>query len=247
MTTTMIKSTYLVLLLVMLGSFRAAGQFVLQGHIEYERKSNLHKLWGDDEWAERLKSQVKPFATFYFNLAFTEKSSRYVPGREGEAPKMTWGLPPGTDADIVQDFGSKSIIAAKSIYEEHFLIKDSVPKYVWKIGNEVRTVAGYNCRKAVTRICDSVYVVAFYTDEIPVSGGPEQMGGLPGMILELAVPRLYTTWVATKVDVVTVKEDELKAAVKGKAVTHSALERRLLDGLKDWGKYAHRTVWWALL
>jgi GLPGLI family protein len=90
-------------------------------------------------------------------------------------------------------------------------------------------------------------VVAFYTDEIPISGGPEQMGGLPGMILELAVPRLYTTWVATKVEVTTVKSDELKVPEKGKALTHAALEERLFDSLKDWGKYGRRNIWWAML
>ena len=36
-------------------------------------------------------------------------------------------------------------------------------------------------------MCDTVYVVAFYTEDIPVSGGPEMFGGLPGMILELTV------------------------------------------------------------
>jgi GLPGLI family protein len=147
----------------------------------------------------------------------------------------------------VQDYANSSITAAKNIYEEHFLIKDSLSRHQWRIGTEVRTIAGYTCRKAVTRICDSVYVVAFYTDEIPVSGGPEQMGGLSGMILELAVPRLYTTWVATKVDVVTVKDEELKLTVKGKQVNHAGLEKRLLDGLKDWGKYGHKQLWWALL
>jgi GLPGLI family protein len=92
-----------------------------------------------------------------------------------------------------------------------------------------------------------VYVVAFYTDEIPVTGGPEQMGGLPGMILELAVPRLYTTWVATKVEVVSVKDTELVPPAKGKPVTIPQLTAKLQESLKDWGKRAHRQVWWGVL
>jgi GLPGLI family protein len=139
------------------------------------------------------------------------------------------------------------VTASKNIYEEHFLVRDAPQQHTWKISSEVRTIAGYKCRKAVTRICDSVYVVAFYTDDIPVSGGPEQMGGLPGMILELAVPRLYTTWVATKVDVVTVKDTELNAPSKGKAITIPQLTTKLQESLKDWGKAAHRNVWWSVL
>lgn len=235
------------LLLLCLYAIPATGQFTLQGHIEYERKSNLFKLWEGNDWMEGFKKQIKPFMITYSNLAFTERASHYTPGRDGDVPKIPWGLPPGADNDIVHEFTNSSVIAAKNIYEEHFLIRDSTAHLQWRIGTELRTIAGYTCRKAVARICDSVYVVAFYTDDIPVSGGPEQMGGLPGMILELAVPRLFTTWAATKVELLTVKEEELKAPAKGKAITHAALEKRLLDGLKDWGKQAHRNVWWAML
>jgi len=31
-----------------------------------------------------------------------------------------------------------------------------------------------------------INAVAFYTDDIPVSGGPESFNGLPGMILQVA-------------------------------------------------------------
>jgi GLPGLI family protein len=245
---TMTKARLLTfIILLCFYNFPARAQFTLQGRIEYERKTNLHKLWEGNDWMEGFKDKIKPFTTSYFNLAFTEQASRYSPGREGDVPKLNWGLPPGSDNEIVQNFSDNSIVAAKNIYEEHFLIKDSVARLKWRIAGEVRTIAGYKCRKAVARICDSVYVVAFYTDEIPISGGPEQMGGLPGMILELAVPRLYTTWVATKVDVASIKPEELKAPAKGKPISHAALEKRLLDGLKDWGKYAQRQIWWAML
>jgi GLPGLI family protein len=247
MTTMIKKHIALLVLLLSAAAHHASAQFTLQGRIEYERRTNLHKLWDGMDWMENWKDKVKPITTSFFNLAFTEETSRYSPGREGEVPKMTWGLPPGADNDIVQDYTKGRVTAAKNIYEEHFLVQDSAARYEWKIGSEVRTIAGYTCRKAVTKICDSVYVVAFYTDEIPVPGGPEQMGGLPGMILELAVPRLYTTWVATKVEVVSVKPEELKIAVKGKAITKAGLEVKLLEGLQDWGKMARRTIWWAML
>jgi GLPGLI family protein len=249
MTTTMMtKARFIITLLLLAAAFSASAQFTLQGHIEYERKTNLYKLWEGNQWMEGFKDKVKPFATVFFNLAFTEKASRYSQGREGEVPKLSWGMPPGADNEIVRDFAHNTVTAAKNIYEEHFLIRDTVAQLQWRIAGEVRTIAGYTCRKAVARICDSVYIVAFFTNEIPISGGPEQIGGLPGMILELAVPRLYTTWVATKVEVNTVKDEELKAPSKGKALTHAALEKQILESLKDWGnKYSHRNVWWAML
>jgi GLPGLI family protein len=247
----MIKKNFLRLFVFCLGLIflgaPARAQFTFSGKIEYERKVNLHKLWDGDEWLESWKDKVPTFIVHYFNMSFNAEQSRYEPGRETELPKMTWGLPPGGDNIIWHDYKQEKIVAAKNIFEEHFLIRDSVQQHQWKILSEVRTIAGYKCRKAVTKICDSVYVVAFYTDEIPVSGGPEQMGGLPGMILELAVPRLYTTWVATKVDVVSVKPDDLKAPDKGKAVTIPQLTATVQKSMKDWGKRAQRHVWWSVL
>ena len=226
---------------------QSGAQHTFSGRIEFERKVNLHKLWDGDEWMERWKDKLPTFFINYFNLSFNTTQSRYAPGREVEAPKMTWGLPPGADNEVHQDYLKGTVTAAKNIYEEHFLVRDAPQKHTWRITGEVRTIAGYKCRKAVTRICDSVYVVAFYTDDIPVSGGPEQMNGLPGMILELAVPRLFTTWVATKVEVVSIKESELTAPSKGKAVTIPQLTAKLQESLKDWGKRAQRQVWWSML
>ncbi len=240
----------LVAILVLLAvtcSIPSRAQHTFSGKIEFERKTNLHKLWDGDEWMEKWKDKVPTFVINYFNLAFNMYQSRYSPGREVDAPKIAWGLPPGTDNEVHQDYSKGIVTAAKNIYEEHFLVRDAPQKHSWRILSEVRNIAGFKCRKAVTRICDSVYVVAFYTDDIPVSGGPEQMGGLPGMILELAVPRLFTTWVATKVEVVTVSNSDLIAPSKGKAVTIPQLMVRLNEGLKDWGKRAQRQVWWGIL
>ncbi|MGL1507608.1 GLPGLI family protein, partial [Vibrio parahaemolyticus] len=71
----------------------------------------------------------------------------------------------------------------REVYERTYLVQDSVRQLDWRITDETRDIAGFECRKAVTKICDSVYIVAFYTDQIPVSAGPESFGGLPGMIL----------------------------------------------------------------
>lgn len=239
--------SFFTLLLLFAFSLVSQAQLTFTGRIEYERKSNLHKLWGDNNWMQDMKDKVKPFYIRYYNLAFNLHQSLYTPGREAETPKITWGLPPGADNEIQQDFEAKKVTAKKTLYEETFLVKDAVQKHDWKILSEVRTIAGFKCRKAITIICDSVYVVAFYTDEIPVSGGPEQMGGLPGMILELAVPRLYTTWVATKVEVISVAEKDLMAPTKGKEITIQKLKTTIAESLKDWGKWGSRNIWWMVI
>lgn len=225
----------------------ASAQFTFNGKVTYERKVNIHKLWGDGDWFEQWKDKIPRFQVNYFDMTFTTDNSHYKPGKEVEAPKLGWSAPPGTENEVYMDFKTNRVTASKQIYEQKFLIDDSMRRLKWRITDEIRMIANYKCRKAVTRICDSVYVVAFYTEDIPVSGGPEQFGGLPGMILELAVPRLYTTWVATEVAVTTVKNPEGQPFTKGKKVTQAELYTTLQKSLKDWGKYASKSIWWSTL
>ncbi len=110
-----------------------------------------------------------------------------------------------------------------------------------------RTIAGFECSKAVTIICDSVYVVAFYTDEMPVSGGPESFGGLPGMILGIAIPRLHTTWFATKVELIAPAAKDFIIPTKGQRINNKKLADNLNSSLKSWGKRGDRNIWWTIL
>ena len=94
---------------------------------------------------------------------------------------------------------------------------------------------------------DSIYVVAFYTDEILTSGGPESFSGLPGMILGISLPHEHVSWFATKVEAIPVPDSQLAPPVKGKKTDNSSLTETIRRGLKDWGKEGQRFMRTALL
>jgi GLPGLI family protein len=118
------------------------------------------------------------------------------------------------------------------------LVKDTTRKIKWKITGETRDVAGYPCRRANGIMMDSIYVVAFYTEKIHTSGGPESFNGLPGMILEVAVPHENIIWVATKVTDVPINDNAIQAPKKGKPVNNAQLMAILHNLTKDWGDRA---------
>jgi len=233
----------------------ARSQYTAQGKIEFERKMNLHRRMDDmiedggGKWWEQAKAQSPKFGISYFNLSFNTKKTMYRPGRESETQVKLFGSTPAAENIVLTDMQAHQVKALKEIFEQKFLVADSMRQIQWKITDEIRTIADYKCRKAVGKICDSVYVVAFYTEDIMVSGGPEMFSGLPGMILEVAVPRLYTTWVATKVavDLPPAKEFVAPAPSKPKKVNQKELAETLKESLKDWGKEAARNVWWSML
>ncbi len=228
-------------------------QYTQQGKIEYEKKTNLHRTMDDmdkdtKEWIEKFRSQIPRFVTSYFNLYFTPSASVYKPGRESEATTKIWfARPPAAENIVYTDFKAGAVTAEKEVYEEKFLVQDTMRKIDWKIMDEIRTIADYKCRKAVGKICDSVYVVAFYTDEIMTCGGPEMFSGLPGMILELAIPRLYTTWIATKIDITPPTAEDMVIPKKGKKQTQQGVYEAVKTTFTRWGDFAQRYIWWTLL
>ncbi|XZF13144.1 GLPGLI family protein [Chitinophagaceae bacterium MMS25-I14] len=237
------------ILFLMLTATAASAQYTAQGTIEYERKVNVHRQMEDygEDWFEQMKAQVPKFSSSFFNLYFDTQKTLYKPGKESDNQFRMFGGSPAADNVVYTNLPAKKVTAEKVIYEKKYLVQDSMRVLKWKITDEIRTIANYKCHKAVGKICDSVYVVAFYTDDIMVSGGPEMFSGLPGMILELAVPRLYTTWVATKVDIAPPPATTFVAPAKGKVVTQQQLVQNLQESLKDWGKWANRNIWWSSL
>lgn len=243
----------ILLLICLTASTLLAGaqtQFLAKGKIEFERKINVHKQYEPDEndtWYKEYVSKLPKFHTSYFDLYFSDTRTMYKHNRDGDGPKNFWGIGPSKENTIYTDLAKQTYTGAKRVFEDNYLVQDSTRKLQWKLSDEVRTIAGFECRKAVAIICDSVYVVAFYTDEILVNGGPESFSGLPGMILGLAIPRLYTTWFATKVTLIEPTEKELAVPTRGKKTNMKSLQGTLQASLKDWGKDGQKNIWWVML
>ncbi len=225
--------------------------FIEEGKILYQRTINNHRQLDDvDFFSESYKDLVKKIPTFHtseFSLQFNARQSIYK--LSGVMPQFTadWLLGPSKENVVYNNFEQHSRTSSKKVYESTFIINDSIYPLRWRVSDEKRTIAGFECSKAVTIICDSVYVVAFYTDEIPVSGGPESFGGLPGMILGIAIPRLHTTWFATKVELIAPAAKDFIIPTKGQRINNKKLADNLNSSLKSWGKRGDRNIWWTIL
>lgn len=244
-------------LLVIHYSLFSQDVFITKGKIEFEKRVNIHKNLDDQksdddggyDWIGQIKKQVPEFNVTYFNLYFDESKTLYKPGREVTTTQKIpdWFRGPASDNVVFCDLQQGKSTTQKSVYESTFLIQDSLRNAKWKITSDTREIAGFNCRKATTVIMDSVFVVAFYTDQIVTNGGPESFNELPGMILGLVIPRLHATWYATRVELVTPTTTELTAPVKGKKANNDALVQQLKTSMKDWGKFGQHAQWEILL
>jgi GLPGLI family protein len=247
-----LKFLFCFVLLVCAGKISAQQKFVFEGKIDYERKINLHRQLDEDDmrsdWFKDFVKTQPPFHISNFTLEFAGNKTIYKLAGELPELRVPWILGPSKENIVQTDLTSGTRQSVKSVFEQKFLVVDSIKNINWRISDEMRTIAGMECRKAVGIICDSVYVVAFYTDEIPVTGGPESFSGLPGMILGLAIPRLHTTWFATRIQLTTPGAKEFEVGTRGTTKTsEEKLRNTLRSSLKDWGKYGEKNTWWVML
>ncbi len=228
-----------------------AQQFITKGKIEFERKINVHKQLdgeGSGEWIQELKKSIPQYDITYFDFFFDGNQSTYKPGRENPNQRPNgWGTGPASENIVHNDYSTQSFVSQKQVFESTYLVQDTLRKIEWKLTNDTRKIAGFNCRKATGLMMDSVFIFAFYTDEIMVTGGPEGFNGLPGMILGIAIPRINTTWFATKLELVPVTPKDLAAPTKGKKTNYTQLQASLQSSLKEWGKWANRNIWLVML
>jgi GLPGLI family protein len=176
-----------------------AQTFISKGSITYERKVQMHKILENNSWFKGNLDKIPKFYSSRFELKFNPDSMTYSKLEDNDENNGSWAIY-ARDNETATLFRPNQSITKKTIYEDTYIIKDSIRSFRWKLVNETRTIAGIECKKATTIINDSVYIVAFYAENIMVSGGPEDFGGLPGMILGLVVPRLHVSYYAEKVE-----------------------------------------------
>lgn len=236
----------------MLLTAQAQQLFITAGKIEFEKKTNLHKqleLDNDEGWREMIKKTIPAVKTTYFDMYFKDAKTIYLPGREVVSSQQIpgWFEGPANDNVVYTDLHEKMFSSQKTVFEDVFNIHDTLRRIKWKMTPETRTIAGFECRKATAIIMDSIFVVAFYTNQIITPGGPESFTGLPGMILGLALPRLYTTWFATKLEMVDVKEATLVPPKKGRKTNLNALKIQLQPIMKNWGTMGDKNLWQIMI
>jgi len=74
-------------------------------------------------------------------------------------------------------------------------------------------------------------VEAWYTPQIPVSHGPSEYWGLPGLILEVSAGN--TTMLCSKIVMNPEEKTEIEAPDKGKVITKAAYQNTIVEKMKE--------------
>lgn len=117
------------------------------------------------------------------------------------------------------------------------LVRDSLIQLNWSIENEYKMIDGIKCRKATMTYRCKDYV-AWFDPNTPVPIGPEQFGGLPGIIVEMSRSIDNVIWQLQSFNPITDKDKvdlkELKSSID-QTSSISWCEYGIL--LQDWVDY----------
>jgi GLPGLI family protein len=156
----------------------------------------------------------------------------------------------------------KNSIEEADIFGKEFLIVEPLEKPDWKLLNETKKIGDYNCFKAelliqVTEKQKEEYkeflkkeetkpslfkmeepkdkvIIAWYTPEIPVSFGPNNYWGLPGLILE--INEEDSIILCSKVTLSNREKSKIKVPNTGDKVTQKKfdeIQKKKTDSMKN--------------
>jgi GLPGLI family protein len=249
------KKNISLIIVFAIANFCATAQeiFIDKASIEFEVKTNNHKSfdsWFSNEenetsWQENYKSNVTKYTISYYDYTFSNNKSIYTFNRLDQKNKSQWDNDVNYEGNTwFYDFNAGIGAFKRNFWGDEFNFTDSIKDIAWKlVPTESRIIAGFNCRKAYAVLFDSVYVFAFYTDEITISGGPIGLHGLPGMILGVTVPRMYSSWIATKVNVALVDEDKIVSPANKRSKTKDEMLKKFMKKAEEDGKWIQKNIW----
>lgn len=161
--------------------------------------------------------------------------------------------------DSYKNVKDRQLIQQQEFYGKQFLVKDNLMDIKWVMGTETKQIGKYSCFKAMAMIPEEdltwfsfswdklrndseteeggntednlVQVEAWYSPQIPVSHGPSEYWGLPGLIIEVSAGN--TTMLCSKIIMNPESKDKIEAPDKGKEITKNAYQETLIEKMKE--------------
>lgn len=215
-------------------------------------------------FAEKMKKAFEKTYVLNFNKTesiYEEPQKLEAPGTSSGGVVIKTAS--ASDGKIYKNIKSKMMLSEEDFFGKEFLITDSLPNWNWQLMNETKKIGNYTCYKAVSVIpvtkedmeeyekmkkkksegATQLFTVSepkertitvWYTPEIPISQGPGEYWGLPGLIME--VNDATTVVLCSKIILNPKDKITIKVPKSGKKVTkkeYDILIEKQMEQMKD--------------
>jgi GLPGLI family protein len=176
-------------------------------------------------------------------------------GGGGGGMRMNFRMPTTT---TYTDLAKQTQYEERAFFEKEFLIVDSLKQYKWKLSEETKTIAKQLCKKATTMVTApqmrvrisrggenntdtaanapikprETELVVWYAENIPVSVGPDNYSGLPGVIMEMNLDNGATVTTAVEVSAKYPKKELIQPS-KGEKMTRAQFQEQMQKLMQD--------------
>lgn len=258
-----------IILFIILLVFTTIKAQEFQGKAYYQTKRvvkvSLDSTGVQDAQQKAIQEMIRKQFEKTYILTFNKTESVYKEEEKLETPQpQTGGMIVkimGLNNTLYKNTKEKTFVDAREEMGKKFLVSDALEPWDWKLEKESKQIGKHLCFKATAiKMVDDyegmkkkekqkeLLITAWYTPEIPVSNGPKDYFGLPGLILELHEGKMH--YICNKL-VLNTKEDlKIEAPKKGKVINqkdydimmdkqHKKMMENFHNGRKK-GKDEHR-------
>ncbi|PJE46787.1 MAG: hypothetical protein CUR34_09185 [Sediminibacterium sp.] len=126
---------------------------------------------------------------------------------------------------LVREHNSNVVKKIKPLNNSTYFIYDTLAQLQgWKITNELGNILNYSCQKAVIDYKGRQYA-AWFTTQLPFTGGPNNFRNLPGMILKVEDSNKDISYTAVHIEMPYKKELIPDIRFTGKVVSQLEFEK----------------------
>ncbi|MGR3810494.1 GLPGLI family protein [Jiulongibacter sp. NS-SX5] len=245
------KKYFVLIVLICIGLVKSTAQPLTSGEVEYRYRIFWAKIYASSEYlSENAKARElmawgneEGYSTRMI-LQFNPEGSIYTKGEPYEKGGYSWN---DNDHYLVNNLQDNTSLLYMTAMNKNYLVTGDSRTYKWQVKNELREILGHMCMKATTT--DSVKnqdIVAWFAVDIPVSAGPEQIYGLPGLVLRYEVNGDHLIVEAENIIPGEVKRPiELPKKMKGKELTFKEFDEKVMEFIDDSNKMK-RTWGWSV-
>ena len=211
---------------------------------------------------ERLKNRLEKT----YILTFNKEESIFKEEEKVDAisgATDSWGSN-FTRGEQYKNVKENTLIQSQEFYGKRFLVKDELYSIKWVLGKETKKIGQYLCFKATASVPTNelswydfswsdlgepkndneksdvkmTNIEAWYTLQVPVSTGPAEFWGLPGLILEVNAGN--TTILCSKIIINPKEKISIVAPDKGKEITkkdyQATIKEKMLEMRNNRGR-----------
>ena len=226
------------IVLTLIGLIFAANSIaqITQGRVVYERRTNLKKVFKDDERVSGFINDKNKYRNEQFELHFNETGSSFKYIESDEPDETGWMKFLTQHHTVYQDLENDEIMVVFDFMGSVANMKDSLSERTWKITDRSREFDGYKGIRAIWEMNDSTNIYAWFCPDIVPVSGPEGMNGLPGLILGLATEDGSVIYFAKEVETIEVSNELVDAPEVKETYDREELIATLIKQMGRWRK-----------